>query len=98
MTYMNAAQAKQDLIDYGAAPFIGAIEQTLSGPNVTPRGQLVRLDLNAWLRNPYTPDDNAAPTDVEIAYNTPGAVPTQSPNEPQGTPGRPRDIDGRNEG
>jgi hypothetical protein len=89
MTYLNAAQAKQDLIDYGAAPFITTIEQTLTGPNVTPHGQAVRLDLNAWLRNPYTPADDAAPSDLEIAYNQP----------PQpATPGRPRDIDGRNEG
>jgi phage portal protein BeeE len=86
MTYLNAAQAKQDLIDYGAAPYIGCIEQTLSGPNVTPRGQAVRLDLNAWLRNPYTPADNASPNDMEIAFNT-----------PETAPGRPRDIDGRNE-
>jgi phage portal protein BeeE len=92
MTYLNAAQAKQDLIDYGAAPYIATIEQTLSGPNVSPHGQAVRLDLNAWLRNPYTPDDNAAPTDLEIAYNLPDQP------EPAGTPGRPRDIDGRNEG
>jgi hypothetical protein len=90
MTYINAAQAKQDLIDYGAAPYIGCIEQTLSGPNVTPRGQFVRLDLNAWLRNPFTPSDDASPNDMQIAFD-PAAAPAASP-------GRPRDIDGRNEG
>jgi hypothetical protein len=78
MTYMNAQQAKQDLIDFGAMPYIGAIEQTLSGPNVTPSGQAVRLALNAWLRNPYVPNDDASPNDMQIAYNTPepgGEVP-----------------------
>ena len=43
MTYQNAVQARSDLIDFGALPYIGCIEQTLSGPNVTPRGQAVRL-------------------------------------------------------
>ena len=92
MTYMNTAQAKQDLVDFGAMPFIGAIEQTLGGPNVTPNGQAVRLDLSAWLRNPYTPNDNASPNDLQIAYNAPPAT------NGDRAPGRPRDIDGRNEG
>ena len=63
MTYLNAAQAKSDLIDFAAAPVIACIEQTLSGPNVTPRGQHVRMDLTAWLRNPFNPTDdpNAPP-------------------------------------
>lgn len=54
MTYQNGQQARQDLIDFGASSYIGCIEQTLSGPNVTPRGTAVRLDLNAYLRNPFT--------------------------------------------
>ena len=72
MTYQNALQAKGDLIDFGAGPFIGCIEQTLSGPNVTPRGQSVRLDQNAWLRNPFTtpPDAVASPNDMQIADPT----------------------------
>ena len=73
MTYTNSAQARADLIDFAALPYIAAIEQTLCGPNVTPNGQAVRLDVNAWLRNPYTPNDNASPTDLEIAYNAPAA-------------------------
>jgi hypothetical protein len=73
MTYLNAQQAKQDLIDFGAMPYIGAIEQTLSGPNVTPSGQAVRLALNAWLRNPFVPNDDASPNDMQIAFNTPPA-------------------------
>jgi hypothetical protein len=75
MTYQNGQQARQDLIDFGAQAFIGCIEQTLSGPNVTPRNQAVRLDLNAWLRNPFTstPDDaEPSPNDMQIADpNTP---------------------------
>ena len=69
MTYQNGQQARQDMIDWGAGPYIGCIEQTLSGPNVTPRGTVVRLDLNAWLRNPFTTPDvgNVSPTDLEVA-------------------------------
>jgi hypothetical protein len=73
MTYQNAQQARGDLIDFGALPYIGCIEQTLSGPNVTPRTQAVRLDTNAWLRNPLVPEPETSPTDLEQAYN-PGAV------------------------
>jgi phage portal protein BeeE len=92
ITYTNSAQARADLIDFAALPYIAAIEQTLGGPNVTPNGQAVRLDVNAWLRNPYTPNDNASPNDLEIAYNTDTAVPVSPPAD-RG-PGRPRDFDG----
>jgi len=77
MTYQNGQQARQDLVDFGAQAFIGCIEQTLSGPNVTPRGQAVRLDLNAWLRNPFTTTTGdpaqPSPNDLELE---PIAVPT----------------------
>jgi len=71
MTYQNAEQARGDLIDFGALPYIGCIEQTLGGPNVTPRGQFVRLDTNAWLRNPFTASSAPSPNDMEQAYNEP---------------------------
>lgn len=79
MTYLNAEQAKADLIDFGALPYIGCIEQTLSGPNVMPRGNFVRLDVNAWLRNPFTttgPSGSAeqSPNDMQVAFN-PGEAP-----------------------
>jgi hypothetical protein len=69
MTYQNAEQARRDLIDFGALPFIQCIEQTLSGPNVTPRGQFVRLSVNAWLRSPFT-EGSTGPNDAETAFNT----------------------------
>ena len=52
ITYTNSVQARADLIDFAALPYIAAIEQTLGGPNVTPNGQAVRLDVNAWLTQP----------------------------------------------
>ena len=79
MTYQNAEQARGDLIDFGALPYIGCIEQTLGGPNVTPRGHAVRLVTSAWLRSPFTaggadpsPASDAAgdtADDLERAYN-----------------------------
>ena len=48
MTYQNAQQSRQDLILFGALPYLEVIQQTLSGDAVTPRGHLVRFDTNAW--------------------------------------------------
>jgi len=71
MTYQNALQAKGDLIDFGAAPYIGCIEQTLSGPNVIARGNAIRLDQNAWLRNPFTTaPDTQTQNDLQITDPT----------------------------
>ena len=49
MTYQNAQQARQDLYLFGAKPFIDCIEQTLSAPNVLPRGRYVELDVSSYL-------------------------------------------------
>ena len=75
MTYTTAPQAREDLIDYGALPYIGCIEQTLSGPNVTPQPTAIRLDTNAWLRSPFT-DGTPGPTDIGLsATPTPPVAP-----------------------
>lgn len=76
MTYLNTETAHRDLIDFGCQSYITTIEQTLSGPNVTPRGQAVRLDLNVWLRNPFTTTAEPSPADVQIVD------PTQPPSTP----------------
>jgi hypothetical protein len=84
MTYLNGQQARQDLVDFGAAPYVACIEQTLSGPNVTPRGTLIRLDLNVWLRNPFTTPANSAqsPNDLQIRDDdTVGDTQTTAPEE-----------------
>ena len=51
MTYKTAETARLDLVDFTLAPFIGCIEQTLSGPEVTPRGTRVVFDLEPFLRS-----------------------------------------------
>jgi hypothetical protein len=49
MTYQNAQQARQDLYLFGAKPYIQCIEQTLSMPNVLPRGRHVEFDVDTYL-------------------------------------------------
>jgi hypothetical protein len=51
-TYQNAEQARGDLVTFGARPYIDCIEQTLSGPNVLPRGRYCKLGLGVFLRDP----------------------------------------------
>lgn len=50
MTYQNAEQARQDLWLFAARPYIDAIEQTLSGDNVIPRGRYIKLDVASFLQ------------------------------------------------
>lgn len=78
MTYLNAEQAKADLIDFGASPLIVCIEQTLSGPNVTPRGQVVRLNQDVWLRNPFNPTPGTDET-PSMTNDTSITLPTETP-------------------
>jgi hypothetical protein len=51
MTYKTALTARLDLIDFGLAPYIACLEQTLSGPAVTPNGTTVAVDLSRFLRS-----------------------------------------------
>ncbi len=51
-TYQNAQQARADLVSFGCRPYLDCIEQTLSGPNVLPRGRYCELDLGVFLRDP----------------------------------------------
>jgi hypothetical protein len=77
-------------------PYLNCIEQTLSGPNVTPRGTFIRLDVDAWLRNPYV-QGTPSGSDVQIAVDQaqePAPVDTVTPT-PSPAGGRPRQIDGR---
>lgn len=57
MTYQNAQQARQDLYLFGAKPFIDCISQTLSGPNIVPRGHIIELDVDSYLTDSHIVDD-----------------------------------------
>ena len=50
MTYQNAQQARQDLLTFGASPFLTCIAETLSGDNVIAKGKHIEFDTDAYLR------------------------------------------------
>jgi HK97 family phage portal protein len=50
-TYANQFDRRKAFLDFTLGPYLTAIEQTLSGPNVTPRGYRARFDLDAFLRS-----------------------------------------------
>lgn len=50
MTYSNTLQERRSLLDFGMAATLRIIEDRLSMDDVTPRNQIVRFDLNAFLR------------------------------------------------
>lgn len=51
MTYMNAQQARQDLILFGARPLLHAIEERLSMDDILPRGRHVQFDVDEYLED-----------------------------------------------
>ena len=59
MVYSNALTASLDLVDFGLTGFVNCIEETLSGPGITPSRNYVRLSMDSFLRNPLL--DNAKP-------------------------------------
>ena len=58
LLYSNLSQNTAQFIQAAVAPYLSAIEETLSLPSVTPRGQRVRFDVQAYLRS--DPDAAAA--------------------------------------
>lgn len=71
LTYKTAYTARADLIDFGIAPYIGCLEQTLSSDQVTPHGTTVTMDLEPFLRTAALravgPAAGANPADVTAA-------------------------------
>ena len=57
MTYSNSQDARADLWQFGLAPHAATISDTLSGPNVTPRGTVIRLDAEGLATVPTTTED-----------------------------------------
>lgn len=66
MTYQNAQESTRALFEFGARPYIEAIEQTLSGDNVIPRGRYVRLSLERYFRSPLRDQMEQQPTTSEV--------------------------------
>ena len=62
LTYANAQDQRKDLWAFGLAPHAHAIASTLSGPNVTPRGTVIRFDPTDLIADPFDTDtEEAAP-------------------------------------
>lgn len=54
MTYTNTESDRRDLVDTTLSPFLTAVHQRLSMPDVTPAGTAVVHDLTAYLRGTTT--------------------------------------------
>ena len=57
MTYQNSQQARRDLFEFGARPYIDCIQETLSLDTVVARGKHVELDVSAYLTRYETEAD-----------------------------------------
>jgi hypothetical protein len=66
MTYQNAQQARQDLFLFGAKPYIQCIEQTLSLPQVLPRGRHVEFDVDTYLQSWNVPEAETVTEEVDV--------------------------------
>lgn len=51
MTYTNSQQARQDLIMFGAKPYIDCLQETLSLNSVLPVGRNVEFDVQRYIRD-----------------------------------------------
>ena len=49
-TYSNVSQERRSLVDFSLKPFMACISERLSMNDVTPRGQIVKFDLDDYLR------------------------------------------------
>lgn len=63
MTYTNAQESQVVLYRYAALPIIRAIEETLSGDKIIPRGRIIKLDVSELEHRPLepTPSTEEAP-------------------------------------
>lgn len=50
-TYFNAYDKRKEFTDFTLSPYVVAIEERLSMPDVTRRGHVVRINLDAFLRS-----------------------------------------------
>jgi hypothetical protein len=85
MTYANTEAKRRDLIDVSLGLYMTAVAQRLSMPDVTPRGQLVRMDTTGFIRG-TTAD---AITAAVAASGGPVMTPEESREGLLGLPGTP---------
>lgn len=94
MTYANITSNLTQLVQTAVAPILVAIEQTLSGRNVTARGQSVSFAVEAWLRSDPTTSVDYATQLVAAGVITPAearsflGIPPAGDAVPSNQPGR----------
>lgn len=49
-TYSNVSQERRSLVDFSLKPYMNCVAERLSMNDLTPRGQIVRFDLDEYLR------------------------------------------------
>ena len=75
LTYANAQDQRADLWAFGLAPLAAAIAATMSGPNITPRGTVVRFDPTDLLADPFADAENmTGRTDERTPEPTPSSA------------------------
>jgi HK97 family phage portal protein len=74
MTYSNTIQERRALIDFSLAPLIHSVEERLSMPDFTPAGQVVKFDLDVFLRADIETRVKTYETLVGIGAMTPEEV------------------------
>jgi len=74
LTYSNTIQERRALIDFSLAPLIHAIEERLSMPDFCPSGQVVKFDLDTFLRGDIETRVKTYETLVGIGAMTPDEV------------------------
>ena len=67
MTYQNAQQARQDLLTFGASPFLTCISETLSGDNVIAKGKHVEFDTDAYIHTAELENDGNSSRSLSAA-------------------------------
>jgi hypothetical protein len=67
MTYQNAQQARQDLLTFGASPFLTCISETLSGDNVISKGKHVEFDTDAYIHTAELENDGNSSRSLSAA-------------------------------
>ena len=102
MTYSNVTAERRSLLDFGLRPFISIIEERLSMDDVTPRNQVVRFDIDDFLRgNPIERVDvtikllDAGIIDIDEAREMEDLAPrgtTEAPEQGTTPPSQTREI------
>lgn len=77
LTYSTTESNRRELVDITLAPYISALEQRLSMPDVTPQGTNVFVDLSGFIRGDLTAVLSAAKTAIDAGVMTVDEIRTE---------------------